>query len=103
MVVVGAPSEPVGDVVATIGGRMAFTNRTCDESGVWAGRCGHEQVVVSKGNRFPECSGCKRGIDWHLVGTVGEALRKNPKATYVESADDGWWPGKASSTVTSYP
>ena len=81
---------------------MAFTNRTCDESGVWAGRCGHEQVVVSKGDRFPECSGCRRGIDWHLVGTVGEALRKNPRSLYADSADEGWWPGKAPAAVTSY-
>lgn len=80
---------------------MAFTNQRCDESGVWAGHCGHAPVVVSKGDRFPECSGCKRGIDWHLVGTVGEALRKNPQAMYADSADEGWWPPQASSASTA--
>ena len=56
---------------------MAFTKHTCEESGVWAGRCGHAQVVVSKGERFPECAGCHRGIDWHLVRSqLGAALKE---------------------------
>jgi len=74
---------------------MGFTNRTCDESGVWTGRCGHEQIVVAKGERFPECTGCRRGIDWQLIGSVGDALRRDPRQMYADSADDGWWPGKA--------
>lgn len=83
---------------------MPFTNHTCDESGVWAGRCGHAQVVVTKGERFPECSGCRRGIDWHLVGSVGDALRRDPRQQYADSADEGWWPGKgASATASNHP
>ena len=77
---------------------MTFTNRTCDESGVWAGRCGHGQVVVTKGERFPDCAGCRRGIDWHLVGPVGAAPRKDTRQAYAASADEGWWPGKAADT-----
>jgi hypothetical protein len=74
---------------------MAFTNRTCEESGVWVGRCGHGQIVVTKGERFPDCAGCRRGIDWQRVGSVGEALRKDPRRAMAASADEGWWPGKA--------
>jgi hypothetical protein len=82
---------------------MAFTNRTCEESGVWAGRCGHGQIVVTKGERFPDCAGCRRGIDWHRVGTVGKALRQNPLQKYADSADEGWWPDKNSSAaITSH-
>jgi hypothetical protein len=82
---------------------MAFTNRTCEESGVWAGRCGHGQIVVTRGDRFPDCAGCRRGIDWHLVGSVGQALRKDPRQKF-DSADEGWWPDKASSgAITSHP
>ncbi len=103
VVVGGAVRAQRRDIVAATGDKMAFTNRTCDESGVWAGRCGHGQVVVTKGERFPECAGCRRGIDWHLVGSVGDALRHNAKPSYADSADEGWWPGKDSSTVpTSY-
>jgi hypothetical protein len=80
---------------------MGFTNQTCEESGVWAGRCGHAKIVVTKGDRFPECSGCRRGIDWHHVGSVGDALRDDPRAKFADSADDGWWPGKDSSSTTS--
>jgi hypothetical protein len=79
---------------------MAFTNRTCEESGVWTGRCGHGQIVVTKGERFPDCSGCRRGIDWHLVGTVGDALRTSPRQRF-DSADEGWWPGKPASTAVT--
>jgi hypothetical protein len=82
---------------------MAFTNRMCDESGVWVGRCGHEQVVVAKGERFPECSGCRRGIDWQRVGGEGETRPKKPRPSFADTADDGWWPGKASSTVAGSP
>ena len=82
---------------------MAFTDRTCD--GFQA--CGRDLWArAGRGEQREPLSrvlGVRRGIDWHLVGTVGEALRKTPKATYAESADDGWWPGKDSSTVTSYP
>jgi hypothetical protein len=81
---------------------MPFTNRTCEESGVWTGRCGHGQIVVSKGEHFPDCEGCRRGIDWRLVGSVGEALRKNPRPKF-DSPDEGWWPGKAAAeAVTSH-
>jgi len=79
---------------------MAFTNRTCEESGVWTGRCGHGQIVMTKGERFPDCSGCRRGIDWHLVGSVGDALRKSPRQRF-DSAEEGWWPGKPSSAAVS--
>ena len=77
---------------------MAFTNRTCEESGVWGGRCGHAPVVVTKGERFPDCPGCRRGIDWHLVGSVGDTLRKRPRQS-ADPADDGWWPGKRPQTA----
>jgi hypothetical protein len=82
---------------------MGFTNRTCDQSGVWKGRCGHGEIVVTKGERFPECSGCRRGIDWQLVGSVGDALRKAPNQKYADSGEEGWWPGKeTSATATTY-
>ena len=82
---------------------MGFTNRTCDQSGVWTGHCGHGEIVVTKGERFPECSGCRRGIDWHLVGSVGDALRKTPNQKYADSAEEGWWPGKeTSAAATTY-
>jgi hypothetical protein len=77
---------------------MPFTNRTCDESGVWVGRCGHGQIVLAKGERFPDCAGCRRGIDWRRVGSVGEASRQDPRHTVTASADEGWWPGKAPAT-----
>jgi hypothetical protein len=92
-----------GDDVVTTGGTMGFTNRTCDQSGVWKGRCGHGEIVVTKGERFPECSGCRRGIDWQLVGSVGDALRKAPNQKYADSGEEGWWPGKeTSATATTY-
>jgi hypothetical protein len=78
---------------------MTFSNRTCDESGTWAGRCGHGQVVVTKGERFPDCAGCRRGIDWHLVESAGGAPRKDSRQAYAASADEGWWPGKAAATT----
>jgi len=82
---------------------MAFTNRTCEESGVWTGRCGHGQIVVTKGERFPDCSGCRRGIDGHLAGSAGAPLRKSPSKS-SDPADKGWWPGKPTSAVaTSHP
>jgi hypothetical protein len=77
---------------------MAFTNRTCEESGAWTGRCGHGQITVSKGERFPECSGCRRGIDWHLVESGGDARGKHPTQKFADSADEGWWPGKGATT-----
>ena len=81
---------------------MPFSNRTCDESGVWTGRCGHEQIVVAKGERFPDCTGCRRGIDWQLIGSVGTALRRrDPRQIYADSAEEGWWPGKADTSAAT--
>jgi hypothetical protein len=74
---------------------MAFTNRTCDESGIWAGRCGHGQITVTKGERFPDCAGCRRGIDWQRVDGAGETPRRGPRPSFADTGDEGWWPGKA--------
>ena len=74
---------------------MAFTKTTCKESGTWSGHCGHEAIVVREGERFPECPGCRRGIDWHLVGPGGRARRGDPRRGDDDWADEGWWPGKA--------
>ena len=84
---------------------MAFTRQMCEETGSWAGRCGHTPVVVTKGERFPECPGCRRGIAWNLVVDAGGAGRKGAARTstsqaYADSADVGWWPGKEAETVS---
>ncbi len=56
---------------------MAFTRQVCEETGAWAGRCGHPPVTVTKGERFPECPGCHRGIAWHLVSGASGAGRRS--------------------------
>jgi len=73
---------------------MAFTNWMCKETGVWAGHCRHGEITVSRGERFPECPGCRRGIDWHLVRPAGNAQRHDPRRAGADWADEGWWPGK---------
>ncbi|HUY23022.1 MAG TPA: hypothetical protein VMV22_11875 [Acidimicrobiales bacterium] len=73
---------------------MAFTNKTCEESGVWTGHCGHGEITVKQGERFPECPGCRRGIDWHLVAPSQEPRRRDPRRDGADWADEGWWPGK---------
>jgi len=82
---------------------MAFSRQICEETGAWAGRCGHPPVTVTKGERFPECPGCRRGIGWHLVSGASGAGRRRakPSASYADSADEGWWPGKDTETVSS--
>jgi len=38
-----------------------------------------------------------------MVGTLGESLRQSPMQKYADSADEGWWPDKASSSaITSH-
>jgi hypothetical protein len=80
---------------------MGFTNQTCDQSGEWKGRCGHASIVVTKGERFPECSGCRRGIDWRHVDGPGSP-RKDSAQKYADSADDGWWPGKPTPAASTF-
>jgi len=74
---------------------MAFTNSRCRESGVWAGRCGHQEISLHRGERFPECSECRRGIAWHKVARSPHE-RRDPREAFDDWADEGWWPGKDS-------
>jgi hypothetical protein len=73
---------------------MAFTGRTCTESGVWEGRCHHPAVTVHEGERFPDCPGCRRGIEWHLVHPERAKPERDPRGTTDDWSDEGWWPGK---------
>ena len=73
---------------------MAFTKSTCTESGTWAGHCRHGDIVVNAGERFPDCPGCRRGIDWHRVGPVGATGRRDPRRNNEDWVDEGWWPEK---------
>ena len=80
---------------------MAFTKQVCGETGTWSGRCGHPAIVVHEGERFPDCAGCRRGIDWHLVDDTNDARgrRAREQSTFAEA--EGWWPGKEPETASS--
>ncbi|HLM96406.1 MAG TPA: hypothetical protein VK283_08820 [Acidimicrobiales bacterium] len=80
---------------------MAYTNQICDETGVWTGRCGHGQIVVTKGERFPQCEGCRRGIDWRLVGEGYKTRGHNAREQSIDAEEEGWWPGKEPEAATS--
>ena len=73
---------------------MGFTHTRCQESGVWRARCHHAEVVVEKGERFPECAECRRGVEWHRVGSARPSRGGDPRAIY-DDWSEGWWPGKA--------
>ncbi|HTZ08248.1 MAG TPA: hypothetical protein VMB72_04200 [Acidimicrobiales bacterium] len=75
---------------------MAFTNTRCKETGVWAGRCGHGEIALHRGERFPQCPECRRGIDWHRVSRTDRDQRTGRDDS--DWADEGWWPGKAADT-----
>jgi len=74
---------------------VVFTNQACKESGTWKGNCGHGAITVTQGERFPDCPGCRRGIDWHLVTPLHDLRPSGPRQGDADDwSDEGWWPGK---------
>ncbi len=80
---------------------MAFTKQICEETGTWSGRCGHGQILVHKGERFPECEGCRRGIDWLLVADKSDERTRMTLEQNADAEEEGWWPGKEPETASS--
>jgi len=73
---------------------MTYSDHVCTEDGAWEGNCHHGRIVVRRGEHFPECPGCRRGIDWHRVGPIPEATHRDVRSACWDWAGDGWWPGK---------
>ncbi len=73
---------------------MPFSNELCKESGTWTGWCGHGSITVAAGERFPECPGCRRGIDWRLARTAHVRPLSAVRQVDDEWTEEGWWPGK---------
>ena len=46
---------------------MPHTGETASASGIYANDCHAKQIALSKGERFPPCSHCKRAANWRLV------------------------------------
>lgn len=49
-------------------GRIGFTGRICQESGLYASACGHRTpIALSKGDVFPPCQRGDHAVAWNLV------------------------------------
>lgn len=47
---------------------MPSTGQTCEQSGLYRSDCkDRTEIALSKGERFPPCSQCKRAVNWSLV------------------------------------
>lgn len=47
---------------------MPGTGQTCKKSGIYKGDCNcSREISLSKGERFPPCSGCRKAVNWLLV------------------------------------
>ena len=46
---------------------MPQTGGTCAQSGIYANDCHRKEIALSKGEKFPPCSGCRRAANWTLV------------------------------------
>lgn len=50
---------------------MPQTGQTVPESGIYRNDCAQanhkKEIAISRGERFPPCSGCRRPITWTLV------------------------------------
>ena len=59
---------------------MSATGERCLQSGKWMGLCKHPATTVWKGDKFPICETCKRGISWKMVESLSEKdkPKRNP-------------------------
>jgi hypothetical protein len=49
---------------------MPPTGEICRESGIYYSDCHKNEIPLSKGERFPLCTVCKKATNWTLVRTV---------------------------------
>jgi hypothetical protein len=47
---------------------MAHTGHKCERSGIYQGQDSCKvQIALSKGDTFPPCGQCGKGVDWTLI------------------------------------
>lgn len=47
---------------------MARTGETCQHSGIYQGDDEHhEEIALSRGEKFPPCRNCQRAVNWTLI------------------------------------
>jgi hypothetical protein len=47
---------------------MPYTGLICEQSGIYRGDCyGSREIALSRGDKFPPCSGCRDAVNWRLV------------------------------------